>query len=161
MIKITIDSTLDELIKSVSKKIEDMPYILGNELVNTVKDRFISKEYNGTPWKQSINNQNTLIKSGDLRNSIVISKAEKDEIIIEFREVYANIHNEGGDILVTEKMKKYFWAMYYKKKDEYWKGLALKPVGSVIHIPKRQLVGDSDYKLISNIENLLKKFLEE
>lgn len=49
---------------------------------------------------------------------------------------YSGIHNEGGRIRVTAKMRKFFWAMYYKEmagrktkdktaKAEIWKSLAL------------------------------------
>ena len=77
---------------------------------------------------------------------------------------YASIHNEGGEIEVTAKMKKFFWAMYYKssggitktKKGEtrnnvrntsltieakQWKSLALQPVGTIMNIEQRQFVG--------------------
>ena len=74
----------------------------------------------------------------------------------------AQIHNEGGDITVTAKMKKFFWAKYYElggkvkyKKDgstskgnikisedaEFFRNMALMKVGSKIHIPKRQFIG--------------------
>lgn len=77
---------------------------------------------------------------------------------------YAAIHNEGGTIRVTAKMKRYFWAKYIEatgsityKKDgrkrntqrnrkldanaEFYKAMALKKVGSKIIIPKRQFIG--------------------
>ncbi len=60
---------------------------------------------------------------------------------------YASIHNEGGEIEVTRRMKRFFWAQYYKagkrgKEAEEWRALALKPVGSKIRIPERRFVGD-------------------
>ena len=77
---------------------------------------------------------------------------------------YADIHNEGGVIRVTAKMKRYFWARYMEatgavtyRKDgkrreskrnrkldadaEFFKIMALKKVGSHIVIPKRQFIG--------------------
>lgn len=56
---------------------------------------------------------------------------------------YADIHNQGGRIQVTERMRKFFWAKYYETKSEMYKWLALKPVGSIITIPKRQFIGSS------------------
>ncbi|MBP4140176.1 hypothetical protein J3495_19100, partial [Flavobacterium sp. P7388] len=70
---------------------------------------------------------------------------------------YASVHNEGGEIIVTQKMKSYFWAMYYKalsgittkksgaesksKKNlnlnaeaEKWKSLALMKIGHKIKV---------------------------
>jgi len=77
---------------------------------------------------------------------------------------YASIHNEGGEIKVTAKMKRFFWAMYYKssgavsetkggatRKNQRnerlnqeaakWKALALMPVGKAIKIPERRFIG--------------------
>lgn len=68
---------------------------------------------------------------------------------------YAAIHNEGGDIVVTPRMKRFFWAKYrqlngnsWKRTNDnpeadFWRTLALKPIGSTIHIPKRQFIGES------------------
>ena len=56
---------------------------------------------------------------------------------------YADIHNMGGRIQVTERMRKFFWAKFYETKAKMYKILALKPVGSYITIPKRQFIGHS------------------
>lgn len=72
---------------------------------------------------------------------------------------YAALHNEGGEIAVTAKMKRYFWAMHYKAggavvagsksqrnkrlSDEagQWKAMALLKVGTKIKIEQRQFIG--------------------
>ena len=89
---------------------------------------------------------------------------------------YAAIHNEGGDIIVTARMKRFFWAKYREanggswkrnaKNDEaeFWKTLALKKVGSVIHIPKRKFIGESQEltdKINTTIENEINKILQK
>lgn len=56
---------------------------------------------------------------------------------------YADIHNHGGRIQVTERMRKFFWSKSYETKSTMYKILALKPVGSFITIPKRQFIGSS------------------
>jgi phage gpG-like protein len=102
----------------------------------------------------------------------------------------AQIHNEGGDIKVTPKMKRFFWAKYYelsgkikyKKSGEksqsrsavklsddaaFFRNMALMPVGSKIHIPKRQFIGHApevdkrvktiyDRNLKNNLEQILR-----
>ena len=70
-------------------------------------------------------------------------------------EDYAEIHNEGGKITITRSQQKYFWAMWYKTKKDYWKYLALKKVGSYIEIPKRQFIGDDDIKLLEDIKDMI------
>jgi len=105
-----------------------------------------------------------LIRSGKLRRSINPS-THGHEIHWESTEPYADIQNSGGEITVTTKMKKYFWAKYYEltkgittKKDgstrstaqnralsadaQFYKNLALMKVGSKIKIPARQFIGD-------------------
>ena len=55
-----------------------------------------------------------LIKSGRLRQSIK-SRIEGNTIIYESTEPYAAIHNEGGRIKVTRRMKGYFWSSTAKQ----------------------------------------------
>lgn len=88
---------------------------------------------------------------------------------------YAAIHNEGGDIVVTARMKRFFWAKYretnggtWKRNEkneeaEFWKTLALKKVGSVIHIPQRKFIGESQEltdKINTTIEDEINKILK-
>lgn len=69
---------------------------------------------------------------------------------------YADTHNEGGQIVVTRRMRSFFWAMYrkanggtWKRRAEatgtaaFWRAMAMKKVGSVIRIPQRQFIGES------------------
>ena len=53
-----------------------------------------------------------LIRTGNLRRSITGQVTDRDSVVIETTEPYAQIHNEGGTITVTRKMKKYFWWKY-------------------------------------------------
>lgn len=55
---------------------------------------------------------------------------------------YASAHNEGARITVTPRMKKYFWRQYITTREEVWKFMALKKVGSTIDLPQRQFIGD-------------------
>lgn len=120
--------------------------------------------------------RNILTGTGALRQSIT-NKVEGNKIIFETTLPYASIHNEGGTITVTSRMKGYFWWQYINimgsgkmkgdnnpfngklqrtkkgklrnnKKNraltavaEFYRAMALKPVGSKIVIPKRQFIG--------------------
>ena len=53
-----------------------------------------------------------LIGKGRLRRSIR-SKTTGESITFYTDSPYAEIHNEGGEITVTDKMKRFFWAKYY------------------------------------------------
>jgi len=92
-----------------------------------------------------------LMRSGALRRSVK-STSTGNSIHFSSSLPYASIHNEGGTITVTAKMKKYFWAMFMKaaggrksnrlsQEADFFKAMALKKVGSKIKIEKRQFIG--------------------
>ena len=93
-------------------------------------------------------------RSGKLQREINVMESSRtpNSVSIGSNLDYAKIQNEGGTIQVTAKMKKYFWAMYYKTNDEAYKALALRKVGSTITIPARPYlnVPASDYPRIMN-----------
>lgn len=119
-----------------------------------------------------------LVATGRLRRSIQ-SQTTADSIVFFSTEPYAAIHNEGGEITVTSKMKRYFWHRYYeatgsfgRKKDgsprqdkrtlrlgteaEFWKWMALKKVGTKIRIPRRRFLGMSP-----EVEQSVREIIEE
>lgn len=129
----------------------------------------------------------TLVHTGQLRRSIK-SKSTESSITFHSDLPYAGIHNDGGEIKVTAKMKRFFWAKYYeatgafgRKKNgerrndkrtirlsteaEFWKLMALMKVGKSIVIPRRRFIGQSPEveKLVSEIieENLIDYFNHE
>ena len=108
-----------------------------------------------------------MMQSGKLRRSIRAS-VSGNSVRFSSSEPYAAIHNEGGEIAVTAKMKKFFWAKYHQTKDEQWKWLALKKIGSKMTIPERRFLGYSPEveKIITdiikdNIEQFAKETIEK
>ncbi len=106
-----------------------------------------------------------LTDSGRLRGSIA-SRISGSSVVFTSDLPYAGIHNDGGEIVVTERMKRWFWHKYYeasrgmgRRKDgklrndarnrrlgadaEFWKWMALKKAGTTIRIPRRRIVGMS------------------
>lgn len=53
-----------------------------------------------------------LVQSGTLRRSIIAKITDRDSVLFQTTVPYAKIHNEGGTITVTTRMKKYFWWKY-------------------------------------------------
>lgn len=129
---------------------------------NFERKGFFDKKWRGT----NLPNQrgSLMMRSGKLRRSI-LSKQSGNSVSWSSSLPYASIHNEGGEIEVTAKMKSFFWAMYYKasgavsktaKGDtrnndrnkklsaeaQQWKNLALMKVGSKMKIEQRQFIGD-------------------
>ena len=126
-----------------------------------------------------------LVASADLRKSVQ-SRSDATSITFYSSSPYAAIHNEGGEIKVTEKMKRYFRAKFYEsmgmtKKQggkrrtltdggfyawtsqmnlnsnaEFWRAMALMKVGKTIKIPKRQFLG-----MAPEVEKEVTKIIED
>lgn len=92
-------------------------------------------------------------------------------VIIRNSEVYASTHNDGEDINVTERMRRFFWAKHIENKQslgaeapeaEFWKRMALKKPGSRIKIPRRHFLGpgkEVDDIVAKVINNELQEFI--
>ena len=104
---------------------------------------FQRKAFFDQPWPpRKINSKGSILMvTGKLRRSIR-SRVDADSVTWETSETYAAIHNFGGYITVTSKMKRFFWYKYKSTKDDAWKHMALMKVGSKIHIPQRRFIGE-------------------
>ena len=113
------------------------------ELTDEFDRNFSRKAFFDHPWPpRKMNGKGSLlIVTGKLRRSIR-SRVDAGSVTWETSEPYAAIHNYGGHITVTAKMKRFFWYKYGATKDDSWKYMALMKVGSKIHIPQRQFIGD-------------------
>lgn len=141
-----------------------------NDIRIEVKDEFDRnferKAFFDKKWpKTKLTNRrgSLMLRTGSLRQSIN-AEIQGNSIVFSSSLPYASIHNEGGEITVTAKMKAYFWAMYKQatgglelRKDgkarntqrnrlitqeaEQWKGLALMKIGQKIKIEQRQFIG--------------------
>lgn len=154
------DKAFDEFLRNV---ISDLRV----ELTDEFDRNFERKAFFDEPWPETKrkNTRGTLLmRTGALRRSLA-SEIRGNSIVFSSSRPDASLHNEGGIITVTTKMKKFFWAMYYKasgavtktekrqqtsrsKKNlalteeaQFWKNMAYLKVGSKITIPKRQFIG--------------------
>lgn len=135
------------------------------ELTEEFDRNFERKAFFSKPWPQRLleGRGSLLLQTGKLRRSIR-AQVTSNSVSWSSSEPHAAIHNEGGTITVTAKMKRYFWAKFYElagkvkhKKDgstsrssmklskqaEFYRNLALMKVGSKIKIPQRQFLGDA------------------
>lgn len=135
------------------------------ELADEFDKNFERKGFFNEKWEDRKHDGkgSLMFVTGKLRRSIK-SEVAGNSIVFSSSEPYASIHNSGGEITVTEKMKAYFWAKYYEivgkithtKKGsvahssrnmelsemaQWYKNMALMKVGSKIRIPKRQFIG--------------------
>lgn len=144
-----------ELRKVVRRILSDIRVELGDEFdQNFERQGFFSEKWQRR--KSPIRGDgHILYASGDLRKSI---RSRSDESSITFYSdlAYAGIHNEGGEIKVTARMKRFFWHKYYETKDEFWKAMALMKVGKTIKIPRRQFLG-----MAPEVETEVRKIIED
>ena len=130
---------------------------------NFERKAFFDQKWPGT---KLINRKGSMMaRTNNLRRGY-IARIEGEKIAFTNSMPYAVIQNEGGEITVTAKMKKYFWAMYYQsiggmtfsvktkqpsknKKNErlsieaeQFRNMALMKVGAKIKIPSRRVIGD-------------------
>jgi phage gpG-like protein len=96
-------------------------------------------------------------------------EAQPGRVIIRNDEVYAATHNEGEEIGVTQRMKRFFWAKHYEHKErmgptaaetEFWKRMALKKPGSRIKIPRRHFLGPGK-EVDAIVQDVINKELQE
>lgn len=121
---------------------DKMMKMIAVDLADEFDRNFERKAFFDKPWKaRLLNNKGSLlISTGRLRRSIG-KRVAGDSIIFTSDAPYAKLHNEGGEIVVTQKMRGWFWYMYTKTKLPLYKHLGCKKVGSKIRIPQRQFIG--------------------
>lgn len=132
---------------------------------------------NRNPEFSNREGRSILLQKGNLRRSIRIYSIQGNKVIIASRMPYSELHNEGGEVTVTPKMKKFFWAKYYqankrsKKRGgkagkalsndaRNWKALALKKAGDKLKFQKRQYMGEHQ-QLNEDIKETITEFLKE
>lgn len=112
------------------------------ELTEKFDMNFTRGGFFGTKWLNRRDGIAThLNNTGTLRRSVKAT-ISGNTLVFTSSTPYSAIHNEGGKITVTKKMKGYFWKMYKKTKQDRYKAMALMKVGSKIKIPQRQFLGE-------------------
>lgn len=148
-----------------------LPIKIGRIAKNHIQENFRKGGFqnNGLkPWKRKKHNDkySPLMSSRQHLYGSIQYKPNKAQVTVGTNLPYADIHNDGGQIIVTARMKRFFWAKHRetngnswkktKNNDNFWKALALKPVGATIKIPKRQFIGESK-ELNTQIADLIEK----
>lgn len=178
--------------KTIQRELEDLkklylhklPIRVGVVVRDSVRENFRQGNfYNGerwqTPLRTSLGFRGATGQYGPLlsgTNHLMMNTDYQPlpgRVIIRNNEVYAATHNDGADIGVTARMKRFFWAKHMEDKTrlgenspeaEFWKRLALKKPGSRIHIPRRHFLGPSkevDAIVQKTINNELQEFIKK
>ena len=178
--------------KTIQRQLEDLkklylhklPIRVGVVVRDSVRENFRQGNfYNGerwqTPLRTSLGFRGARGQYGPLlsgTNHLMMNTDYQPlpgRVIIRNNEVYAATHNDGADIGVTERMKRFFWAKHMEGKErlgdnspeaEFWKRMALKKPGSRITIPRRHFLGPSkevDAIVQKTINNELQEFIKK
>ncbi len=99
-------------LNNVSKAVERLPMRLAVVAVNFSKERFVQKNWvdrTRVKWKkrQRKDRGSLMVRTGRLKRSIRKIRVTKDYIIIGTNVPYAQIHNEGGTIKKTVRVREH------------------------------------------------------
>lgn len=178
--------------KTIQRQLEDLkklylhklPIRVGAAVRDSVRENFRQGSFYGgdrwhTPLRTSLGFRGATGQYGPLlsgSNHLMMNTDYQPlpgRVIIRNNEVYAATHNEGADIGVTERMKRFFWAKHMEDKTrlgenspeaEFWKRMALKKPGSRITIPRRHFLGPSkevDSIVQKTINNELQEYINK
>jgi phage gpG-like protein len=145
---------------------------------NFERKAFFDKAWDNT--KLPNRRGSVLMRTGKLRRSIR-SRQTGNNLSWSSSLPYASLQNEGGEVIVTERMKRFFWAMFYKSNGaitksgkgernkrltaeaQMWKSLALQKTGSKMKIKQRQFIGDHPQvrQCVEHVVDLNMKELEK
>jgi phage gpG-like protein len=169
--------------------LRDTARMAAGEAVKFFKESFVKGGFTDTSFqkwadrKSPLAGKKPLYGTGSLMQSVQKKEESSKRVVIISDTPYSAIHNDGGTVVVTDRMKRYWWAQYYKlsgrvkktkmgqasntaghrklsAKAEYCKRMALMKVGSKIKIPKRQFMGES-YALMKMLDGGLQTKIAE
>lgn len=157
-----------------------MPIKVGVAVRDSIRQNFRQGSfYRGDKWEQPMRvtlhfrgaaGQRGPLLSGS--NHLMMNtdyEALPGRVIIRNSEVYAATHNDGEEIGVTERMKRFFWAKHMEHKErmgpedpetEFWKRMALKKPGSRIKIPRRHYLGPGP-EVDAIVQQVIEKEIQE
>lgn len=165
------DFKLKQSLKNYERFKTVIPILLANEAENHFKKGFTKgggqTNLSKTGWKErqftkGKGKRNILVGRGTLQRDIQKRRISFNTIVIgtsSLTSKYADIHNKGGKIRITERMRKFFWAQSKnastKSEQEYWKNLALTKKSFIV-IPRREYIGNS-----VTLENRMEKMIDK
>lgn len=156
-----------DMSKFITQCLSDIQIKLADEFDRNFEHQaFFSEKWKRRRYDPSGSERGILTQSGALRRSI-LSKVEGRRLIFTSSMPYSKIHNEGGAITVTQRMKGYFWRKYKEEtkrlkgkamteEGAFYRAMALKRRGSKIQIPRRMFLGKSP-----EVEKIVREVAED
>ncbi len=106
------------ILHNIAKAHEKIVAIAAAEALRFYKQRFVEQNFvdNSTQTWKPTKGRKALSKTGTLKRSVriinIANSSTNTTIKIGTSEKYAQIHNQGGKITITPKMRKFFWAKF-------------------------------------------------
>lgn len=167
-----------------------LPVKAGARAVALVKERFREEGFAGQKWQEPFRrrlsfrgaegrNRTLTGLTGHLRDS-TYAQPYPGKVYIRNQADYGPVHDGGGSITVTAKMKRYFWYRHRMalglqasakrgkgrggkaagREADFWRAMALKREGSAIRMPRRRFMGP-DRKMEREIRALIEEELNQ
>ena len=96
----------------ISKTLKDIKVEAADEFdANFNRQAFFNEKWARRKYNDD-ESRGLLVQSGTLRRSITAKVTDRASVLFQTTVPYARIHNAGGTITVTSRMKKYFWWKY-------------------------------------------------
>ncbi|ELY2011100.1 hypothetical protein SL057_002157 [Flavobacterium psychrophilum] len=138
------------------------------DLTDEFDKNFERKSFFGKSWENTAipkKRGSVMMRTGKLRRSIQC-KQTKNQITWSSSLPYASLQNQGGEIIVTEKMKRFFWAMYFESSGAISKSIEQKDGSRVLFVSSdsksrmnKQATSKSKRNIRRNAEALMWKNL--
>jgi phage gpG-like protein len=176
-IGIIMDIHNRKTLKELQKKIAEVeglakrvPDIAAIEAVKLFQENFVKQGWQGASFRawerKKTPNEYPILRSANqnsLMSSIhVVSKSPTAVVIATGdNKPYAKVHNEGGvnNVRVTDKLRKWAWAMWYKTNNDFYKNIALTKKSTLqVKIPQRKFMGGSP-EIFNRIQTVLNNYL--
>ena len=161
-----------------------LPVKVGIAFTESVRENFRKgKFYGGPGWQTPLRTSLGFSGAGGQYGPLLSSEdhlmmsnsyeALEGRVIIRNTTHYASVHNDGDQIPVTARMKKFFWAKHYEAEQlrgkgsveaDFWKNMALKKPGGRIKIPRRHFLGPDKAvdKIVKDvIDTELRNFIKQ
>lgn len=131
-----------------------LPVAVGTEAVEYVRGNFRAGGIDGRKWKEPLRRAlsfhgaegryGPLLSRTDTLMGATRKRTGPGRVVIENRQPYAAIHNAGGTVAVTARMKKYFWWRYLQIEGSKG-GKGRRPLSGRYTVRKDGRRGDNKY----------------
>lgn len=161
-----------------------LPVKVGRAVRDSVRENFRKgRFYNGSNWQTPLRTSLGFSGAGGQYGPLLSGSDHlmmstdyiplQGQVIIRNPVEYASVHNDGDQIPVTQRMKKFFWAKHYEAEElrgkgsveaDFWKNMALKKPGGRIKIPRRHFLGPGAAvdKIVNGVvDTELRKFVKQ